>query len=221
MTDSKLVEIVVVLDRSGSMQDIKDDTIGGYNSFLEEQKRVKDSRCKVTLVQFDNEYLPVYGSVDVQEVEALNADTYVPRASTALFDAIGRTINETGARLAAMSDHERPGKVIFVIITDGYENSSREFTSNRVKSMIAEQETRYSWSFVFLGADQDSFQADGLGLGGGKFLSYGRGRSRDTFAAMGQTMSDYRGMSKSAQSANQDSIGDLISENLNKKEEDS
>ena len=120
------------------MESARTDTIGGFNAFLAEQ--VDDaSDVNVTLAQFDNEYDVVYLREPIRQAPRLTADTYVPRGTTALLDAIGRTIDELGARLAAMPAAERPGKVIFVIITDGLENASREHTRDQVFQRIRHQ----------------------------------------------------------------------------------
>ena len=140
------------------MESARTDTIGGFNAFLAEQ--VDDaSDVNVTLAQFDNEYDVVYLGEPIRQAPRLTADTYVPRGSTALLDAIGRTIDELGARLAAMPAAERPGKVIFVIITDGLEDASREHTREQVFQRIRHQSDVYGWEFVYLGAKQDAIAA--------------------------------------------------------------
>ena len=120
-----LTDITMVIDRSGSMQSIRSDAEGGINSFIEQQKQ-EPGEANVTLVQFDADYEFVHSGVPIRQVPAFKL---VPRGSTALLDAVGRAINETGARLAAMDEVQRPGLVVFVIVTDGEENSSREFLS--------------------------------------------------------------------------------------------
>lgn len=154
-------EIVIVLDRSGSMSSIKEDMEGGLNQFFEDQKK-EPGRANVTLTQFDTEYEIVYSGKDLKDVPAAEL---TPRNATALLDAIGRTIHEVGKRLADTDEADRPGKVIFLIITDGLENASREFTRTQVKTLIKEQIAKYSWAFVYLGANQDSFaEARSLGI---------------------------------------------------------
>lgn len=156
-------DISIVLDRSGSMASVRDDTIGGYNTFLREQQTAPGT-CTLTLVQFDTEYECVYKAVAVQNVAPLDTQTFVPRGGTALLDAIGRTIIETGVRLSAMAENDRPGKILFVILTDGEENSSHEFTMERIHDMIKHQREVYKWEFVFLGANQDAI-ATGTSMG--------------------------------------------------------
>lgn len=159
-------DITIVLDRSGSMDSVRQDTIGGYNSFLKAQKE-DPIPTRMSLVQFDNLYEPVYEGKWAKDVDPLSSDTYVPRGATALLDAIGRTIDSTGKRLAAMPEADRPSKVIFVIITDGHENASmmtvdgkpgsaRKYPRERIFQMVTHQQEAYGWQFVFLGANMDA-----------------------------------------------------------------
>lgn len=155
MTNPNLTEIVCVIDRSGSMAKIKSDAIGGFNTFLKDQKAV-GTPCKFTYVQFDEEYELVYDGINIQGMPPLNDGTFVPRGMTALYDAIGRTINAVGERLAKTPEDKRPGRVVFVILTDGLENASREFHRDRVFSMISTQRNEFNWEFVFLAANMDA-----------------------------------------------------------------
>jgi len=165
-------DINIVLDRSGSMENVKSDTIGGFNSFLSQQKAV-DGEATITLVQFDDVYETVYKAVPLNEANPLNNDTFVPRGMTALLDAIGRTIVETGRRLASMNEDQRPDKVVFVILTDGLENASREHDKHRINEMIQHQRDVYKWEFVFLGANQDAIAtADSMGISQANALTY-------------------------------------------------
>jgi len=159
--NQQLVDIVVVLDRSGSMAAGIDDTIGGFNTFLDEQKRA-EGLARLTLTQFDHEYEIVYEREDIAKVPPLDRSTYVPRGRTALLDAIGRTISVVGARVASETVADQPWKVVFVIITDGQENASREFNRARVLEMIRKQEKEGGWEFVFLAANQDAIAEAGL-----------------------------------------------------------
>jgi len=151
-----LCEIVIVLDESGSMGSCKSDTIGGVNLFLDNQKRIK-GEVKVTLVKFSDYYKIVNDAVPIDKVVYLDETNYKPSYTTALLDAVGKTINSLGKRLEETSENERPEKVIFAVITDGYENSSREFTRSQVFQMVSHQKQKYSWEFIFLGADIDSW----------------------------------------------------------------
>ncbi|MEX1119473.1 MAG: vWA domain-containing protein [Terrimicrobiaceae bacterium] len=153
--NKNLAEIAFILDRSGSMATVTEAAITGFNEFLTAQQKT-EGQARLTLVLFDNEYLVPLDSIPVQEALPLDTTTYVPRASTALLDAIGITIDNLGARLAAMSESERPGQVIVAILTDGFENSSVKFTWQDISRRILEQTNTYNWQFLFLGANQDA-----------------------------------------------------------------
>jgi hypothetical protein len=126
---------------------------GGFDQFIKEQRR-NPGECLVTLVQFDDQYEVVYTAQPVNDVPKL---VLQPRGSTALLDAVGRTIDDTGARLRAMKDGDRPDKVLFVVITDGYENVSEHYDNAKIAKMVAHQRDKYSWEFLYLGANQDAF----------------------------------------------------------------
>lgn len=158
---SDLTDITLVVDRSGSMQQIREDAEGGVNAFIADQA-AEPGEALLTLVQFDTEYEFVHRGVPVQDAPMFHL---VPRGGTALLDAVGRAVNETGARLAAMPESSRPGLVIFVVMTDGHENSSVEFTKPQIREMIERQQSDYNWHFTFLGANQDAFaEAGGIGI---------------------------------------------------------
>jgi uncharacterized protein YegL len=160
-----LTDITIVLDESGSMNSVVTETINGFNEFLQEQKKAP-GEANLTLILFDTAYEIVHSGVDVKDVPPLTNATYSPSGMTALYDAVMKAILETGQRLAAMPEAERPGKVMFVILTDGQENSSKEFARNptAVAAKIRHQETKYSWNFVYIGANQDAFEVGG-GIG--------------------------------------------------------
>jgi Mg-chelatase subunit ChlD len=145
-------EIIAIIDRSGSMQTIVNDAIGGFNTFLADQKTVP-GEARMTTVLFDHEYTLLGAGKPLSEASPLTTATFVPRGNTALLDAIGRTLNDQGARIAA---DKWADKVIVCILTDGGENASREFTQPKVKEMIQHAEA-HGWSFVFLAANQDAF----------------------------------------------------------------
>lgn len=139
------------------------DAEGGLNRFVEDQKKLP-GEAVFTLVQFDNEYEFVHRAVPIAQVPHCSL---VPRGSTALLDAVGRAIVETGERLAKMAESDRPGLVVFVILTDGQENSSREFSKSKVQEMISHQQDVYKWQFIYLGANQNAFaEAGDLGIVG-------------------------------------------------------
>jgi hypothetical protein len=142
-----LTDITLVVDRSGSMEAVREDAEGGVNAFLREQAQ-QPGEALLTLVQFDTEYEFVHKGISVKDAPAYKL---VPRGCTALLDAVGRAINETGDRLAKMAETDRPGLVVFVIVTDGLENSSHEFTKVKVQEMIDRQQNQYHWQFTFPG----------------------------------------------------------------------
>ncbi|WP_433661320.1 vWA domain-containing protein [Nocardia sp. CA-128927] len=152
MTNPDLTLIAVLLDRSGSMQSIKSDTEGGFNAFIEEQRKVPKT-IEVTLARFDTEYECVYANRPLAQVPSLDLQ---PRGMTALYDAVGRLVTDIGAELAKRPENERPGTVIVVVLTDGHENSSKEWSHTAVKSLITQQQDVYNWNFLFLGANMDA-----------------------------------------------------------------
>lgn len=196
--------ILVLLDRSGSMAALRDDTIGGFNTFVAEQKKLP-GECRLSLVQFDTEGMDTfYLDRPIGEIPNLTAETFVPRGGTPLLDAMGKTINNLGDRLAHLLESQRPNQVIFVIITDGEENSSREFTKGRVFSMVQHQKDKYGWLFMYLGANQDAIQeASGYGIGGTFAMSYNAGNSaavNDTYRVASNAVGRMRSSGASGQS---------------------
>ena len=166
-------DITFILDRSGSMSNLRDDVIGGFNSFLEDQKKDKEEAV-FSLIQFDNLYEENYIAKNIKEVEDLNRETYSPRGMTALRDAIGRTINNVGERLKKLSESDRPDKVIMVVQTDGFENDSKEFTQEKIEEMVKHQEEKYKWKFIFLGAGLDvAAQSGNIGFASMNTLAHG------------------------------------------------
>jgi hypothetical protein len=172
MTRADFTDITFVLDRSGSMASIKAATIESFNGFLLSQ-RGGAGTAQMTLVQFDDQFDTLYTSQPVADAPELTDATYQPRASTALLDAMGRTIVATGQRLARLPEAQRPGTVLFVTLTDGLENASREYTLPRLNQMIAEQRDKYAWQFIFLGANQDAIAtAAQMGIGANQALTF-------------------------------------------------
>lgn len=163
--DSNKAHITLILDRSASMESVKSDVIGAVNKFIADQKAVPNP-CTFTLVQFDsvNPYEVVQNAVPISDARPLGPETYVPRGNTPLLDCIGRGIVSLGETLKAMPDADRPGKVIFVVQTDGQENASSEYTKARIAEMVKHQTDVYKWQFVFLGANIDAI-GTGTSLG--------------------------------------------------------
>ena len=151
-----MTHISIILDRTGSMEDIREDTIGGFNTFLKEQQALPDE-ATLSLIQFDsqNPYEVIHHFEKIKDVPKLTPQTYVPRASTPLLDAIGRGINDLESALDKMRLTKRPANVVMVIITDGQENSSREFSKNQIVKMIKAKQEK-GWQFVYLSADLGS-----------------------------------------------------------------
>jgi len=153
----KSAHITLVLDRSGSMNSIRDDIIGGVNSFLDRQRALPEVST-ITLVQFDTEdpFEVVYSFIPVTKAPNLDVHTYGPRGGTPLLDATGRTIVNLEKWLESQKEKDRPGKLVVVVVTDGQENSSREFSLERVKQLIVEKQEKAGWQFVYLSADLDA-----------------------------------------------------------------
>lgn len=167
-----LTEMVFILDRSGSMQSLTSDTIGGFNSMIENQKK-ENGEAFITTVLFDDQYELLHDHVDIQKIKPITNKEYFARGMTALLDAIGKTINSIGSRLSGTPEDERPDKVIFVITTDGFENASREFNKSAIKEMIEHQQDKYSWTFIFLGANMDAVgEAASLGINASRSHTY-------------------------------------------------
>ncbi len=176
-------DITVILDKSGSMEMRRSDAIGGFNALVHDQKG-QPGVALLSLVQFDTGYEVTFTEKSPADVPELTMATYSPAGGTALLDAMGKTIQSTGQRLAALPEPTRPGKVIIVIITDGEENSSREFTYPRVNEMIGHQKDVYKWEFIFVGTNQDAIaSASRIGIDQADALTYGTS-GRATRAAM-------------------------------------
>jgi hypothetical protein len=162
--NKNLFEIAYILDRSGSMQCMVEPAIAGFNQVLREQREAP-GEARLSLILFDDQYELPCDRLPLEEVPDLDTTTYVPRAMTALLDAIGRTINEIDQRLDSMLEAERPGKVMVAIFTDGLENASREFSLDRINHLIREKRENHGWEFLFLAANQDAIAtARGMGI---------------------------------------------------------
>lgn len=192
-------DITVVLDRSGSMQHGAEDTIGGFNKFLDDQKAAPGT-ATISLHQFDHEFDTVINAKDIKVAEHLSSKTFVPRGQTALLDAIGRSIKDTGSRLENSAEHDRAEKVVFVIITDGMENASHEFSHSQIREMIEHQKTWYSWEFVFLGAELDAKAvASSMGISGANAMATA-GNAIGTHAMYASTSKNLRSFRAGGQS---------------------
>lgn len=190
-----LVEVICILDRSGSMEKIASDAIGGFNNLLKEQKEL-DGEVNMTLVLFDHEYDLVHDCVDIQKVPDLTKKEYFPRGLTAYRDAVGRTIDSVGKRLTDMDEKDRPFKVIVAIVTDGLENASKEYSPEQIKEKIKTQQEQFKWEFLFLAANQDAIEAGAaLSIGSKHTFNYSA-TSKGTRSAY-SSLSNVVGMSRS------------------------
>lgn len=151
-------EIICIIDRSGSMDEIKSDAIGGFNFFVKSQKEF-EGETALSLVLFNNNYNVVYDGRDIKEVPVLDEKSYIPKGTTAMLDAIGITIDRVGERLCETSEAERPEKVIVAILTDGLENASKEYSYEQIAAKVKLQQETYNWDFIFLAANQNAVVA--------------------------------------------------------------
>ncbi len=167
-----LTELVMILDKSGSMGGLESDTIGGYNAMLQKQKEL-DGECVITTVLFSHHYELLHDRIDIRAVEPITSKEYFVGGSTALLDAIGSTIHKIINVQKNTAEDYRAEKVMFVIITDGEENSSREYSSSKVKEMIEQQKSKHGWEFVFLGANIDAVETAGrFGISADRAVDY-------------------------------------------------
>jgi len=167
-----LTELVFILDKSGSMSGLEADTIGGFNSMLAKQQAL-EGECRITTVLFDNNYEVLHDRIDIKAVSPITEKEYQVGGSTALFDALGRTIQKIANVQKYTAEDYRAPKVMFVIITDGQENSSREYNAKMIKALIERQKTKYGWEFIFLGANIDAvLSAGSIGIAADRALDY-------------------------------------------------
>ena len=189
-----LTELVFILDKSGSMGGLETDTIGGYNSMLAKQQEV-EGECHITTVLFDNNYELLYDRIDIKAVSPISEKEYQVGGSTALLDAIGRTIHKIGNAQKHTADDYRAEKVMFVIITDGEENSSREYSAEKIKAQIERQKEKYGWEFVFLGANIDAIETAGrFGISADRAQNYHSDSEgiELNFRVMSEVVAEYR-----------------------------
>lgn len=186
--------MAVLLDRSGSMESIKAETISGFNYFIKEQNQ-SGANARLTLVQFDTQSTDVvHENQPIKSVPELTAETYQPRGGTPLLDALGDTIHSIGRALEAIPEANRPDKVVFVVITDGQENSSHKFSKAKIKEMINHQTGVYNWQFIYLGANQDAFaEAGAVGITMDKAANFTADNMAVAFEVASSNVAAYRG----------------------------
>lgn len=189
-----LTELVFILDKSGSMAGLERDTIGGFNAMLDKQK-AQAGECRITTVLFDHRYELLHDHTDIRAVRPITAREYRVGGSTALLDALGKTIHKIATAQKNTSEPFRAKRVMFVIITDGEENASREYAAKEVKEAIRRQKSRYGWEFIFLGANIDAVETAGrFGIDAGRAANYvpdSQGTALN-FRAMSETVSAFR-----------------------------
>jgi hypothetical protein len=190
ITDSNYTHILAIVDRSGSMSwnNTDKEMTAALNSFFKEQAKL-DGKCLVDYVQFDTEYEKVYSDRPVGEAEAF----INPRWGTALVDAIGRGTVELGRKLKALPEAHRPGKVQVVVVTDGGENSSHEYTADKVREMVTEQRDKYDWDYVFLGANIDAVETGAMyGFAQGSSMTFDTRNTGATISSLNSYTTGYR-----------------------------
>ena len=187
-------ELVFILDKSGSMHGLEQDTIGGFNSMLQKQKEL-DGECRITTVLFDNRYELLHDRIDIRAVSPMTEKEFQVGGTTALLDAIGRTVQKLVSVQKNTAKEYRADRVLFVIITDGQENASQEYSSDKVKGMIQLEKEKYGWEFVFLGANLDAVETAGrLGISRDRAVDYvpdGAGTALN-FQMMSETVAAFR-----------------------------
>lgn len=199
MTKENFTSINVIIDASGSMSHLSHDTIGNFNSFLKEQKEFP-GEAVFTLCTFNTDYRLPHDFVKIASVPDLSSKNYIPQGGTALLDAMGTTIDSVGKKLAALPEDERPSKVIFLIITDGHENSSNRYSAEQIKSMVEHQKDVYSWEFVFMGANIDAISTGtNLGISAHNTLNYAAtsAGTHELYSTISASMNNYRASNSS------------------------
>ena len=175
--NNNLTEIVFILDRSGSMAGLEDDTIGGFNAMVEKQKK-EPGDAVLSAVLFSDGCQVLYDRADIQKVEPMTEQQYRVGGCTALLDAIGGAVHHIGNVHKYAREEDRPGKTIFVITTDGMENASRSYTYDEVQRMVKHEQEKYGWEFLFLGANMDAISAArSFGIRADRAVRYRRDRA--------------------------------------------
>lgn len=197
------IHVCFIIDESGSMTGSESDIIGGFKKVIDEQREIKEGSCSVSLYKFDSNVHKLYIGKDVNEVEYLNKETYSPGGCTAMNDAIGTAIDEIGKWLNGMKEEDKPEKNLIVIMTDGEENSSVEYSFDKVKEMIKHQEDKYNWTFLYLGADiSDASYAKSYGFSNRAYSSKSSNGWDNTYLMVNDSITCYRSVTGNAAEKN-------------------
>jgi len=212
-----LTELVFILDRSGSMGGLESDTIGGFNSMLAKQQK-EPGECRITTVLFDDTYEILHDRIDIKAVKNITEKEYYVRGSTALLDAVGSSIQKINKAQKNTSKEQRAKKVVFVITTDGMENSSHNFTYKQIKSLVERKKSKKNWEFIFLGANIDAIDvASRIGIARTRTQNY-HNDSEGTelnYSVLSETLSLHRAAPACARIP--DNWGDKISDDYVKR----
>ena len=189
-----LTEVIFILDRSGSMSGLEADTIGGFNSMIAKQKK-EEGEAYISTVLFDDQTEVLYDRVPVSKVEPMNDKQYYVRGCTALLDALGGAIHHIGNVHKYAREEDRPEKTLFIITTDGMENSSHQYSYEKVKKMVERQKKKYGWEFLFLGANIDAIEVAGrFGIAANRAINYecdSKGTQLN-YEVLSRTVSEFR-----------------------------
>lgn len=189
-----LVEMVFILDRSGSMSGLESDTIGGFNSLIEKQKNTP-GEALVSTVLFDDRFDVIHNRIPINDIQPMTKETYFVRGTTALLDAMGRSIAKMIQVYRTLKEEEKPEKTLFIITTDGMENASKEFTHQHIKTLIDHQKEGYQWEFIFLGANIDAMKtAKAFGIHEDRVANYHSDEvgTKLNYRVLSQTISNLR-----------------------------
>ena len=189
-----LTEIVFILDRSGSMSGLEADTIGGFNSLIEKQKK-EEGEAIISTILFDDQTEVLYDRIDVKNIEPMTDEQYYVRGCTALLDAVGGAVSHISDIHKKANDEDIPEKTLFIITTDGMENASRKYTYEKVKKMIEKKKKKRNWEFLFLGANIDAVSVAGkFGIAPKRAINYKSDKkgTRLNYEVLGKTVSNYR-----------------------------
>lgn len=192
--NSNLTELVFVLDRSGSMSGLEMDTIGGFNSMLDQQREV-EGEVLISTVLFDDKEILLHDRKNLKDIKNLTKKDYYVGGCTALLDALGNSIKRINELQKAMPEDERPAKTMFVITTDGMENASRTYNYSKIKKMVEKKQAKKNWEFIFLGANMDAISAGAdIGIRADRSVNYccDAAGTAVNFKALSKAVTNYR-----------------------------